>query len=165
AADAKHQHGSAHKGERVDKAKTRALPERESIQETAAEAQSPTDLATIKEALALVRHRKFNEASMLAAKLDDPAARKLIEWAVLRDPDSPAGFDRYAAFIQANADWPATSSMRRRSEARLWQERRDPETIRRFTGGQPLSPIGRLALARVLQGEGDGARVEREVRA
>ena len=165
AADAKHQHGSAHKGERVDKAKTRALPERESIQETAAEAQSPTDLATIKEAFALVRHRKFNEASMLAAKLDDPAARKLIEWAVLRDPDSPAGFDRYAAFIQANADWPATSSMRRRSEARLWQERRDPETIRRFTGGQPLSPIGRLALARVLQGEGDRARVEREVRA
>ena len=165
ATDAKHQHGSAHKGERLEKAKTRTVPERESIQETAAEAQSPTDLATIKEAIALVRHHKFNEASALAANLDDPAARKLVEWVILRDPDSPAGFDRYAAFLQTNADWPGTTSMRRRTEARLWQERREPATIRRFTGGQPVSPIGRLALARVLQGEGDRARVEREVKA
>jgi hypothetical protein len=32
---------------------------------------------------------------------------------MLRDSDSPAGFDRYAAFIQANADWPSITSLRR----------------------------------------------------
>ena len=83
---------------------------------------------------------------------------------MLRDSDSPAGFDRYAAFIQANADWPSTASLRRRAEARLWQERRDASTVRRFLGRQPVSAVGRLALARVLQGEGDHAGAEREVR-
>ena len=165
AADAKHQQGKAQKGERLDKAKTPTVPERESIQETAASAQLSTELATVKEAISLVRHHKFSEASALAAKLDDPGAGKLVEWAILRDPNSPAGFDRYATFLQTNADWPGTNAMRRRSEARLWQERRDPSTILRFVRGQPSSAIGRLVLARVLQAVGDRARVEREVKA
>jgi soluble lytic murein transglycosylase len=165
AADAKHEHGKGRKGERVEKAKTRTVPERESIQESAAAAQSSADLAAVKEALGLVRHHKFSEASALAGTLDDPGARKLVEWVILRDPNSPASFERYAAFLQTNPDWPGTNAMRRRSEARLWQERRDAATIRRFIGGQPSSAIGRLALARVLQGEGDRARVEREVKA
>jgi soluble lytic murein transglycosylase len=164
AADSK-QHGKGHKRERLEKAKTRTVPERESIQESAAAAQSSTDLAAVKEAIGLVRHHKFSEASALAGTLDDPGAQKLIEWVILRDPNSPAGFDRYAAFVRANPDWPGASTMRRRSEARLWQERRDPSTVRRFVGGQPASAIGRLALARVLQGEGDRDRVEREVKA
>src|SRR5215475_2941414 len=63
AADAKHQHGKAQKGERSDKAKTPTVPERESIRETAASAQLSTELATVKEAISLVRHHKFSEAS------------------------------------------------------------------------------------------------------
>jgi soluble lytic murein transglycosylase len=112
----------------------------------------------------LVRHRKFSEAAALAATIDDPIARKLVEWVMLRDSDSPAGFDRYAAFIQANAEWPSIPLLRRRAEARLWQEGREASTVRRFLGRQPVSAIGRLALARVLQSEGDRAGAEREVR-
>ena len=67
-------------------------------------------------------------------------------------PDSEAGFDRYAAFIRANPDWPSIPLLRRRAEARLWQERRDAATVRRFLGGEPTSAVGRLALARVLTG-------------
>ena len=70
-----------------------------------------------KQAIALLRHRKFSEAAALAATIDDPIARKLVEWVMLRDSDSPAGFDRYAAFIQANADWPSIPLLRRRAEA------------------------------------------------
>lgn len=92
-------------------------------------------------------------------------AQKLVEWALLRHSDSEAGFERYAAFIRANPDWPSIPLLRRRAEARLWQERRDAATVRRFLGGQPTSALGRLALARVLQGEGDRAGAEREVRA
>jgi soluble lytic murein transglycosylase len=160
-----HGHGSAHKGERSEHAaKSRILPDRESAQESAAALEPSTDLTATKQAIALVRHHKLSEATALAATLDDPAARKLIEWVTLRDSDSPAGFDRYAAFIQTNADWPSTTSLRRRAEARLWQERREASTVRRFLGRQPVSAIGRLALARVLQGEGDRAGAEREVR-
>lgn len=160
-----HGHGSAHKGERSERAaKSRILPDRESAQESAAALEPSTDLTATKQAIALLRHRKFSEATALAATIDDPVARKLVEWIMLRDSDSPAGFDHYAAFIQANADWPSTTSLRRRAEARLWQERRDASTVRRFLGRQPVSAVGRLALARVLQGEGDHAGAEREVR-
>jgi soluble lytic murein transglycosylase len=57
------------------------------------------------------------------------------------------------------------SLLRRRAEARLWQERRDAATVRRFVGKEPTSAIGRLALARVDMGDGDRARAESEVRA
>jgi peptidoglycan lytic transglycosylase len=91
--------------------------------------------------------------------------QKLVEWTLLRNPGSAAGFDRYAVFIQANADWPSIPLLRQRAEARLWQERRDAATVRRFVGEQPVSAIGRLALARVLLSEGDRASAAREVRA
>ena len=55
--------------------------------------------------------------------------------------------------------------MRRRAEARLWQERSDAATVRGFTGDQPASAKGRFALARVLLAEGDrdgAARLVRE---
>ena len=160
-----HGHGSAHKGERSEKAaKSRILPERESAQDSAAALEPSTDLTQTKQAIALLRHRKSSEALALAATIDDPVARKLVEWIMLRDSDSPVGFDRYAAFIQANADWPSVASLRRRAEARLWQERREASTVRRFLGRQPVSAVGRLALARVLQGEGDRADAGREVR-
>jgi len=160
-----HTHGSVHKGERPElAAKSRILPDRASAHEAAATLEPSADLTATKQAIALLRHRKFSEAAALAATIDDPIARKLIEWVTLRDSDSPAGFDRYAAFIRANADWPSIPLLRRRAEARLWQERREASTVRRFLGRQPASAIGRLALARVLQSEGDRAGVEREVR-
>jgi soluble lytic murein transglycosylase len=45
--------------------------------------------------------------------------------------------------------------MRKRAEARLWQERGDAATVRNFVGDQPISAKGRFALARVLLAEGD----------
>ena len=45
--------------------------------------------------------------------------------------------------------------MRRRAEARLWQERSDATAIRNFTGDQPTSTRGRLALAWAFLAQGD----------
>jgi len=122
------------------------------------------DLAEVKQAIRLVRQHKFGEATALAASINDPVAQKLIEWAYLRDPESPADFNRYNAFLQGNAAWSSTL-LRRRAEARLWQERRDAATVRRFVGEQPASVPGRLAVARVLLDRGDRAGASREVRA
>ena len=91
-------------------------------------------------------------------------AQKLVEWTYLRDSESTAGFDRYNAFLQANPDW-SSMVLRRRAEARLWQEGRGAATVRRFVGEQPVSALGRLAIARVMLGEGDRAGASREVRA
>ena len=55
--------------------------------------------------------------------------------------------------------------LRRRAEARLWQEGRDAATVRRFVGEQPATVAGQLAVARVLLAEGDRAGASRQVRA
>jgi soluble lytic murein transglycosylase len=123
------------------------------------------DLAAAKQALELVRQGKAKDVTALAGSIGDPVAAKLVEWARLRHSDSEAGFDRYAAFIRANPDWPSMALLHRRAEARLWQERRDGATVRRFAGKEPASALGRLALARAEMGEGDRAGAESEIRA
>ena len=130
-----------------------------------AAASLPPDLATTKVAIELIRDGKWKDATTFAASIGDPVARKLVEWALLRHSDSEAGFERYVAFMKTNPDWPSVRLLRRRAEARLWQERHDGTTVRQFVGKEPTSSLGRLALARVLMSEGDREGAAREVRA
>ena len=125
----------------------------------------PPDLAAAKQAIELIRKGKWKAATALATTVGDPVAPKIVEWALLRRSDSAAGFERYVAFLQANPDWPSLPLLRRRAEAKLWREQRDGATVRRFVGDEPSSPLGRLALARVLMSEGDRDGAAREVRA
>jgi soluble lytic murein transglycosylase len=124
----------------------------------------PGELGVLQRAIRLSHQGKLSEARTVAQTLGDPVAQKLAEWVMLRNGDSVAGFDSYAAFIRANPGWPG-ALLRRRAEARLWQERRDGATVRGFLAGQPASAPGRLALARALMRENDRAAAEREVRA
>ena len=128
-------------------------------------ASLPPDLAAARQAMDLVRQHKFADATTRAAGSGDPVARKVVEWALLRASDGDVPFERYAAFIGENPDWPGVALFRRQAEARLWYDRRDPATVRRFLGGEPASALGRLALARQLKSEGDRAGAAREVRA
>jgi hypothetical protein len=90
------------------------------------------ELLGLKQALQLVQQRRFTDAAVFETSLGDPTAQKLVRWALLRNSDNPAGFDDYNSFIQANPDWPSLPLMRRRAEARLWQERRDAATVWRL---------------------------------
>ena len=148
--------------ERIPLPRERPTTEASAATEPAVKALPP-DLDAAKQAIGLVRKGKSSEATALATSIGDPVAQKLVEWALLRS-ESGAGFERYAAFIRANPHWPSIPLLRRRAEARLWQERRDAATVRRFLDGEPTSARGRLALARVLMGEGDRAGAEREIR-
>ena len=92
------------------------------------------DLALVKEAIDLARKAKTDEATATRNRITDPAAQKLVEWFILRHSETTANFSRYAAFIAANPEWPSAALLRRRAEARLWQERSDAATVRGFTG-------------------------------
>jgi soluble lytic murein transglycosylase len=113
------------------------------------------DLAAVKNAIDLARKAKTSDATAIEKTIGDPAARKLVEWFILRHPETDANFSRYAAFIADNPGWPSMGLMRKRAEARLWQERSDAATVRNFVGDQPASAKGRFVLARVLLAEGD----------
>ena len=97
----------------------------------------------MKQAIELVRQRKPREATALATSIGDQLMQKLVEWALLRQPESEVGFERYAAFIRTNPDWPSIPLLRRRAEVRLSQERRDAAYARRLLGGEPTSSVDR----------------------
>jgi soluble lytic murein transglycosylase len=122
------------------------------------------DLAAVRDAIDLARKAKTSEATAVQKTIGDPAGRKLVEWFILRHPEADANFSRYAAFIADSPDWPSMNLMRKRAEARLWQERSDAATVRNFVGDRPASAKGRFALARVLLAEGDRDGAARLVR-
>ena len=85
----------------------------------------PPDLAAAKQAIELIRRGEWKDATALAATVEGPVARKIVEWTLLRRSNSAAGFQRYVAFLRANPDWPSLPLLRRRAEAKLWQEQHD----------------------------------------
>lgn len=122
------------------------------------------DLAALKDAIDLARKGKTDDASAARDRIADPAGQKLADWFMLRHSESTAPFKHYAAFLAANPDWPSNALLRRRAEARLWQEKSDAATVHKFTMDRPTSAKGKFALARVLLGEGDNDRATRLVR-
>ena len=170
-ADAGRKHHAAHKTHKKSKraaaAKRKSAKSTDTTDTSAPAATAPPltgDLAAVRQAIDLVRKSKTGEATAIGKTIGDPAAQKLVEWFILRHPEGDAKFDRFAAFIADNPHWPSTSLFRRRAEVRLWQERSDAATVRRFTAGQPTSAKGRFALARVLLAEGDREGAARQVR-
>ncbi|HEY4775498.1 MAG TPA: transglycosylase SLT domain-containing protein [Xanthobacteraceae bacterium] len=126
---------------------------------------SDDDLSAVRRAIEVLRGGDPTEATRIEAAISDPAARKLVEWIILRNDNNGINFARYAAFIAANPSWPSVTMLRRRAEAMLWFERPDPASARAyFAGAPPLSGKGRLALARALLAQGDRAGAQAQVR-
>src|SRR5215471_12277027 len=90
------------------------------------------DLAVVKKVIDLARDGETEDATEAAKAIEDPAGKKLVEWFILRHSETDARFARFAAFIADNPTWPSQTLMRRRAEARLWQEKADVATIRAF---------------------------------
>jgi soluble lytic murein transglycosylase len=165
------QAGARHHGKTAKKISKQALrpaekpkaKPTEEVQHQDSPALTP-EQAAVKSAIDLVRKSKIADATALESTLVDPAARKLIEWFILRQAESDASFSRYAAFITDNPDWPGINRLQRKAEARLWQERRDSAAVRGFLGDHPASGKGKLALARMLLADGDREGAARLVR-
>ena len=125
---------------------------------TTATSTSPLDLSAVKQAIDLVRKNRQAEATDVERSISDPVARKLVEWVILHSEDGSSDFSRYAAFIAANPSWPGLTTMRRRAEAVLWQDRVDPQSVIDFFRTEPPHTAkGHFALARALLTRGDVA--------
>ena len=126
---------------------------------------SAADLEILKQAITLARNGKTGAATDIQKTINDPLARKLVEWVLLRSDDNTSDYSRYAAFISANPSWPGIRPLRRRAEAMLWQEQNDPAFVRAvFAKEAPISARGHLALARALLAQGDRAGAQAQVR-
>lgn len=132
----------------------------------ATEAASTANVAALKEAIAAARRGRASQAEELQKNIGDPVARKLVEWAILRsDENSSVDFNRYMAFVADNPSWPAINMLRRRAEATLWSDRREPAFVRAyFAKSRPTTTKGKFALARALLLQGDRAEAQSLVR-
>ena len=98
--------------------------------------------------------------------IEDPLARKLVEWAILRADDTEnVEMSRYTAFLAENPSWPAIELIRRRAEATLWTDRLEPAFVRAFfSKHRPATAKGKFALARALLLQGDRTAAQSLVR-
>lgn len=109
------------------------------------------ELAALKVAVNAARNGRAAEAMAAAQQLDDPVARTLVTWLVIRHAPNDLGFNAINEFIQEKPGWPTQSTLRRRAERVLFQENRDPAKAQAFFAEQPpLSGEGKVALARYL---------------
>src|SRR5262245_9391614 len=69
-------------------------------------AATPMDILAVRQALTLARQGKTTQATEEQQSINDPAARKLIEWAILRADNNGVEFSRYLSFLSANPTWP-----------------------------------------------------------
>jgi peptidoglycan lytic transglycosylase len=126
---------------------------------------SDGDVALVRKAIDGLRRGGADKATQIEATISDPAARKLVEWIILRSDNNRAESTRYAAFIAANPSWPSLAMFRRRAEEMLWVENVKPtQVLAFFNGSPPQSAKGRLALARALLAQGDTEGATAQVR-
>ena len=120
---------------------------------------SDPDVALVRTAIDGLRKGGASKATGIEATIADPAARKLVEWIILRSDGNGVGSARYMAFIAANPGWPSLALFRRRAEAMLWNEHPKPaQVLAFFKESPPQSGMGRLVLARALLAQGDTDR-------
>ena len=81
-----------------------------------------SDIAAVKQAIEWLHAGKRDQATDTEKTISNPLARKVVEWAILRDDDNGVDFARYNAFLLENPGWPSLSMFRRRAEATLWQD-------------------------------------------
>lgn len=109
---------------------------------------SVTDPARLHAVIALYAKGDVAGGDRLAAEVEDREARTMLEWVAIRTGGPAIRHARIAAFIEANLDWPGISSLRRRAEEALVQERSGTAVVLNFFAiRQPLSAAGKVALA------------------
>ena len=96
----------------------------------------------VKKAIASLRAGSSTKATETESAISDPAARKLVEWIILRSPNNGAESTRYRGFIAANPSWPSLALFRRRAEEMLWVEQVKPAQVLSFfqSGWEPKRP-------------------------
>jgi len=132
----------------------------------ATDSTSSTDLAAVKEAISAAKRGNVAQAMEVQPTIEDPLARKLVEWAILKADDTEnIDMSRYTAFLAENPSWPAIELIRRRAEATLWIDRLEPAFVRSFFAKhRPATAKGKFALARALLLQGDRAGAQGLVR-
>ncbi|WP_281411565.1 lytic transglycosylase domain-containing protein [Enterovirga aerilata] len=126
---------------------------------------SAPEISAVRDAIGAYRKGDLAAGDRIRARLEGGIGT-LLDWAAIRFGGAAVDFDRLAAFLKQNPDWPGTTWARRRAEDLLIAERRPPEFVRAFFSRErPQSAAGKVALAQAFMADGlkeDAAALVRE---
>lgn len=115
---------------------------------------SADDVAKLKDAIKALSGSDEAKVKELQASIDDPLARRLVEWLRLRRGQGKAA--DYLKFLADNPQWPSREILQRRMEETLFEEGGDTDLIATyFKDGAARSPAGMAVLASVHLTHGD----------
>ncbi len=116
------------------------------------------DATRLRDAMASISNLQQTRA--LRDQLTEPAARKLVDWALSRGGNGSAR--EIKAFLEANPNWPSRDLITQRSEEQLFVGGGSAREIKSFFDkGAPKTAIGHAALASAFLAEGDEAQATR----
>src|ERR1700730_16043836 len=128
--------------------------------------QQERDLTGLAEAIAFYKGGDLARGDSAAIAAKDKTVRTALEWIALRSFPRETGFERLQAFMQAHPAWPALDWLKKRGEEALFGDRKTSTLIKTFfSGADPETPAGKLALARVLTDDGKTSEAATLVRA
>jgi soluble lytic murein transglycosylase len=128
--------------------------------------QPERDLTGLAEAITFYKAGDLAGGDIAAATAKDNIVKTALEWIALRSFPRETGFERLQAFMQAHPSWPALDWLKKKSEEALFGDRKSGALIKTFfSGADPETAAGKLALARVLTDDGKTSEAAALVRA
>ncbi|MBF9035197.1 transglycosylase SLT domain-containing protein [Rhodobacterales bacterium HKCCE2091] len=106
----------------------------------------------LSQALSAVSQRDFTLAEETARRIEDPAARDVVVWSLLRARHG--SFDDYEDFVARNPDWPGMDYLRLQGEYAIPRNGDPARVIAWFGDTSPQTGTGALRLAGALQAQG-----------
>ncbi|HEX8472106.1 MAG TPA: lytic transglycosylase domain-containing protein, partial [Brevundimonas sp.] len=120
------------------------------------------DTAAFRQGLAAARARNVVDTQTAIARIGDPTARKLVEWALVDTSAPQLSFGELATDQQTLAGWPRADSRRAAGEIALDRAGLQPNEVLAFFGNsQPTTIQGAIALGWALQQTGRTADAQR----
>src|SRR3954470_3065371 len=119
----------------------------------AVDARPDASYDAVRRVIELFRKGDMAGGDRAKGELTDPVERSLSEWVAVRF--GWVGFERIAAFIRENPEWPVMAALGRRAEEALLVARKPAAFVRAFFAEQqPATAAGKVALALALKSEG-----------
>ncbi|HAC00284.1 MAG TPA: transglycosylase, partial [Brevundimonas sp.] len=116
---------------------------------------SSQDAALVQQGLTAARARDVFGTQAIMARISDPSARKLVEWALVDTSDRQMSYSDLALAQTDLANWPRGGSRRAAGERALDMAGLSPDAaIAFFNGTAPTTAQGAIALAGALEQTG-----------
>ncbi|WP_312204575.1 hypothetical protein [Brevundimonas sp.] len=116
---------------------------------------SSQDAALVQQGLTAARARDVVGTQSIMARISDPAARKLVEWALVDTSDKQMSYSDLALAQTDLANWPRGDSRRAAGERALDMAGQSPDAVLAFFNGTaPTTVQGAIALAGALEQTG-----------